>query len=503
MERNPLEHIDFTIRRRLNKGGVVLQGLQSFWTLVKALGLALIYFGIKHPAILLSWQLWAGFALLFILQMVFAYVQYKHFYYYVDEAQQELLIEEGVFNKSKTVIKFENILQVNIKQNVFQQALDLYGFEIESAGSKEKEADLYALDQQTADTLKAYLSRKGMSQANRPTGEILGGQSEESEGIFRIPNKDILLVSLFSNYTQGLVLFFAFLISTFEQTVGFANLPDMDTLSSFWLEFRENWVNMLAQIAFLGLLIILIPVLINLYKYLITYYNFSLEKLQNGNLIMHYGLFQLKDIILNKNRVQTVRFSDNPILRSMGLGVLSLHQITVSNSKPESAVIRMPGINHASRSILSELLFDRNIYSNLHVLRPKVGLLINRFFKASAVMGPILLYLHLILPACIFLGIAWAVYALAVIAQIIYFFNYQFLVSEQFLIKRSGIWDREEQVLPINRILSVQVSQSIIQKRFQTANLSVSTSSGALNLSYFQVEDVKLLSDKLIWQCNL
>lgn len=495
-----MKPIDFTLPRRLDKGGVILQGLRSFWQFLKTLGLAFIYFGIQYPRIFLTWQFWLALLGLFLLQMLWGYFRYRQFYYYADEENAEFIIEEGVLNKTKTVIKFENVLQINIKQDIIQQALDLYGIEIESAGSKDKEADLFALDEETAEALRQYLSAKELSKAQQgPTGSTKK-DTTYFETVFVIPNRHILAVSLFSNYTQGLGLFLAFVVSTFEQTIGFNNFPDPETWSGFATDFKDNWLNMTLQIVLMGMLILLVPILINLYRYFITYYNFSLRKSTNENLLMHFGLFQVKDIILHRHRVQTIHTMENPILRMLGLRVLSLHQIMVDVTKPETTTIRMPGISNASRAKLWTLLFDHPVYKDLTQLRPRIGLLVNRLMKAALILGPMLWYLHWTSVDGWILRAVWTLFILAALLQFVYYFNYKFLVGEEFLIKRSGIWDVDEQILPIDRLLSVEVSQSLLQKRFGTANLVVSTSSGILTFKYFSAGDLRQLSDRLIYQ---
>lgn len=494
VEKTRLPFIDFTKAQRLDTGGVILQGLASFGKLLRTLGLAVLYFAVKHPEFFLRWQFWMGLIVVFVVQMVFSYLQHRNFTYYVDEHKGEFLIQQGVFNKSTTVIKFENILQVNIRQNMIQQALDLYGFEIESAGSKDKEADLYALNEPTALALKEYLAQKHLGQI-----QVENSTSDEEETIFNIPNKNILAVSLFSNYSQGFGLFIAFVVTTFDRTIGFRNLPDFDGFEVFTANLQENWFGMLYQIVLIGLIILLIPIVINLFKYLVTYYNFTLNKNTSGNLLMHFGLFQLKDIILNRNKVQMIHITDNPILRRMGLGVLSLHQITVDSSKPESTTIRMPGINRIGRTKLWDVLFKQDIYQNVQVLRPKIGLLVNRLVKSTFILGSIILYLYVINSSSIIIATAWTITALVWVYNYIYYRNYKFLLGKNFLIRRSGVWDISDQIVPVNRILTVQVSQNFLQKQFNTANLTGSTSSGMFTFRFFALKDVQQISDIVLY----
>src|SRR5690606_26953871 len=125
----------------------------------------------------------------------------------------------------------------------------------------------------------------------------------------------------------------------------FEKLSELISLDTF-LEKSESLASSITFVSISVIatlfLIMLIPVIINLFKYFIKYYNFSMRREKNGNIMMKYGLFEVNDVLLNKEKVQKVTVSSNPILKKLKLQIITLRQV-VTDQKLENSILIIPG----------------------------------------------------------------------------------------------------------------------------------------------------------------
>jgi putative membrane protein len=56
----------------------------------------------------------------------------------LDNENEEFIINEGIFNKTKTIIQLNRIQQVNINQSLIQRLVGVYELDVDTAGSAKK-----------------------------------------------------------------------------------------------------------------------------------------------------------------------------------------------------------------------------------------------------------------------------------------------------------------------------------------------------------------------------
>ncbi len=488
--------MDFSQPHRLDAGGFIVEGLLSFGRVIRSLALPLVFIAVKNGHLFLTWQFWAILGGLVVVHFIYSYFRHRNFIFYVDEEAQTFVLSSGLLSKSKIVLKFENILQVNVRQNVIQQALDLYSLEIDSAGSKEKEVDLYALSEPTALALRDYLVAKNLSETENREG-VAQQEPIADELLFRIPNSAILLVSLFTNYKQGLLLFFTFLIGLIDVFRDF--IPTID-YEGYYQDYQAQWMNFIGQLLLVFGLILLIPIGINLVKYFLTYFSFSLRKNQKGDFMMHYGLFHLQQVIFNRKKIQMMSFVQNRILKLMDLGILSLLQVNTDPQQKDQGIIHIPGINTLSREAVWQLVFGRSLADEaVEIKKPKIGLFLSRMVKLTIITLAVAFLWYYRDGDVMGLWAICSLFILLSVYNIIYYGTYRLRIYGDCLVKEDGVWDQKEMVLPLDRIISVSVSQTIWQRMPKTANLHVSTASGEVVFRHFDRQALINLSNQLLY----
>src|SRR4051794_22578733 len=89
--------------------------------------------------------LWIGIAALLLGICLVAYLKYRNFTFFLDEGNEEFIINKGIWNKSRIAIPLDKIQQVNINQSLIQKIIGVHALEVDTAGSSGKEVSIRAI----------------------------------------------------------------------------------------------------------------------------------------------------------------------------------------------------------------------------------------------------------------------------------------------------------------------------------------------------------------------
>ena len=161
-----------------------------------------------------------------------------NFTFYIDDKNDEFIVNDGVINKTKTTIQLNKIQQVNIHQNLVQRLIGVYALSVDTAGSDKKEGNIKAISHPLALALKSKL----LDNENLKTVVSYENTVEVQETIptsETYPFLKINLVSLFkigitSNYVKsiGLILTFFFTIIENLHQIGKEDVIDEDKIET-------------------------------------------------------------------------------------------------------------------------------------------------------------------------------------------------------------------------------------------------------------------------------
>lgn len=494
----------FNLPQKLDSLGYVINILRTFVAVIKNFIFFIVYLLYKYRDNL-NLQYLSLFLFAFILVVtVISLINFRSFRYYVNDETSEFIVKKGFLSKSKVVIKLSNILQVNITQNVLQKALSLYSLTLDTAGSDAIEADLYALSEVQANDLRTLLlsrisTRKGVAQKAIDQDQV--DASSLTERIVSLSAKNILLVSLLSNYRQGLALFIAFSFSIFQ------NFKDI--LEVFESDYQDASINFIEEKAssslFMLILIVVvgfitIPFVMNIIRYYFKYYNFSIIRNPVGNFSMQYGLLKQVHKIFNKEKVKLISFRQNRILKRLGIGILSLEQLVVDVAKIDRSTIELPGVSVEDKDKVYCLAFGDSIFVNQKVLKASFGLFINRSLKTLLVFILIFLLIYFLdLSKSYSFPLAILLLGFGFLYNYLYYRGYSLVYNESFIIKRYGVWNEKELVIPMNRVQAIDVSQTIFQRRTYTSNLKLSTAAKSVRFDFFDQKDINDMANYILY----
>lgn len=495
--------------QRLNSLGYIINILRTFVKFIKQFIFLFVYLFIKNKEVLSSPYLGLIILGLLIAVALTAYVNFISFRYYINLEKGEFVVEKGLLSKSKIVIKFDNILQVNITQNILQKALSLYSLTLDTAGSDKVEVDLYALNGRVAKELKSILLTKINGAAQAEQTDLLEENLNPLSGqetILKLPAKNILLFSLLSNYRQGLALFFAFIAYLFQHIADAIETFEINDSEIDNLALHEYFYNpAISLILFLGIVIVTIPFLINIVRYFFRYFDFTIRKNQRGTFSMQYGLFNKVNTIFHQDKIQIITFKQNKLLKRLGIGILSLKQLVLDVSKGEKSSIDIPGIAVADRDAVYNLALGKNLLTDQTILKPKKGLLISRLIKMSIVFFVIVLIIlnfektNQTVPLNIFYPFLVIAFLSATIYNYLFYKRYTLIYNGEFLTKRYGVWNEKEIIIPMKRLQSTEVTQSFFQRYAQSGNFYVSTAARRISFKFFPLHEVNQIVNYMLY----
>lgn len=128
---------DFSQPQRQSVIGILVMFFYTLQQYARALWPMIVIWVFKFDEVNKAYFL-LGMLAVFVSIGVISYLKYLNFTFLLDSENQEFIITEGVFNKTKTAIQLCKIQQVNINQSFVQKLIGVYELNVDTAGSNIK-----------------------------------------------------------------------------------------------------------------------------------------------------------------------------------------------------------------------------------------------------------------------------------------------------------------------------------------------------------------------------
>jgi len=412
----------------------------------------------------------------FVFLAVYSFLNYRNFTFYIDEENEEFVVNDGIINKTKTTIQLHKIQQVNIKQNLIQRIIGVYALDVDTAGSEKKEGNIKAVSHQLAVALKSRLLENEGKKAG-------ASESEATEIILEnkvIPFLKINLVSLLkigitSNYVKsfGLILTFFFTIYENLHQAGADDYIKTESIEGF-VDDNSIW--------YTGLIVVLvmfsIVFLINVGRTLIKFFDFTVSK-QKGSLMLSYGLINTQSTILKPEKVQIVKVSSNYLQKKLNVLEIKIKQAISNEKQGSKSIIEIPGCNAFERDEILKLLF-KQLPQKGTMMKPNFRKLVFSIFLTIVVpLTGYWLFGHYV-ESRVFEYVNVALFY-SVFVLIVLFFgfrNYRLFVNENHIMKQNGAWDIDNNIIQIEKIQAITTSQLFWHKSLNIGSLTMHTAGG-------------------------
>ncbi|WP_339886985.1 PH domain-containing protein [uncultured Flavobacterium sp.] len=489
-------NFDFSIPQRQSLIGVVVLFANTLQKSVRALWpFILIVFFKKdsYSAI----QVYLGIVGIIIFIAIIAFLRYWFFKFYIDYKLEEFVIENGILNKTKTTIPFHKIQKVNIDQSLIQRIFNVHKVELDTAGSDKKEASISAISQEMAVELKQHLLENADKNTNS-TSEVF--HEEEPKSFITIGIPSLLKIGITANYIKS----FAYIFLVFTTVSDNLRQIGRDDLI-------DDNINQLEQIPIasliLGFLIFIFTaiIVVNLFITVIKYFNFTIKK-DKKSFVLTYGLLNIKNTIINPEKVQIIKLTQNFFQKKLDVNTIEIFQAS-SDIKRASAKdkTKVPGCNKSEKEQILKLLIGK-LPQHQKTLVPNIRkLLLSLFFLIliPVSIGLIINY-NINKFTLIEMVIVISIYVLF-FGTILYFSyrNYRLFISDEFIVKQSGAWDIDHEIMIPYKIQAIETQQFIWQKITNIGSIVLYTAGGRVSFSTGNYTEIKEQVNKWLYQVEI
>ena len=329
-------------------------------TLIKGLKLngILILLALKEQNWKLNLLIFAGILLLIVVGI------FDYFLKSYEVRDGAFIYTTGIINKKVKNINLENIQSIDTSSNILYQSFDLLSVDINLVGDNIK---IKPLKKDVALFLIEILNKI------RKSEECTFLEEEKVE----IAQKEILKLSLKDLAFYGLlrVRFFAALglILAFNDKIRDVFKYILGNEAYFDKLLQENAKSVIGDIKVLVLTIgifMILVVIASIIHTIVKYYNFVLTTKEN-NLLCKYGLLNKKSLIIDIDRIQSVKLIYPLRYRFFGLAKLSVETLTndvsedLSEKKSTIDVLPLVKKDFARNFVKNNLSIDLEYYDNV------------------------------------------------------------------------------------------------------------------------------------------
>jgi putative membrane protein len=411
----------------------------------------------------------------FLVTALIAYLKYVNFTFYIDDENDEFVINEGIINKTVTTIQLNKIQQVNINQSFFQRLVNVYAVDVDTAGSDNKEGNIKAISHALALDLKARLLENSAGTVRRTADELVLVDETEKQTFLKINILSLIKVGITSNYVKSvaLILTFFFTIQENLHSIGKDDLINEDAIEGFIANSSVVY-----SVFLFILLMFSVVFIINIVRTLVKYFNYTITK-QKGSLLLSYGLISTKSTIVKPEKVQIVTITRNYFQKKLNVLEVKIKQAVRDEKQHSKSQIEVPGCNEIEKDEILQLIFKQ---------LPQKGEMITPNFRKLVFS----IFLIIVLPVAGFFLFGMNIhpklldYSSFVIVYILFFLtilvfgfrNYRLFVNEDTVIKESGAWDIDHEIIKIDKIQAVSTSQLFWHKGLNIGTLTLHTAAG-------------------------
>ncbi len=492
--------VNFNKPQRQSSTGILVMFLDTLQKFGRAfLPIILIWFFKSKDATIIYILLIITVTILVIA--IVAYLQYLNFTFYIDDENDEFIVNDGIINKTKTAIQLNKIQQVNINQNLIQRIINVYGLSVDTAGSDTKEGKIKAISHAMALALKSKLLENEVVNINSLSEEVVLVNTQnlqsQSKPFLKINLLSLVKVGITSNYVKsiGLILTFFFTILENLRQIGKEDLIDQDKIEKTITNYPVFY-----GIFVFVLILFTIIFIINIARTVLKFFNYTIAK-QKGSLLLSYGLINTESTILKPEKVQIVKVSRNYFQKKLNVLEIRIKQATSDDKKNKKSQIEIPGCNNLEKDEILKLIFNQ---------LPEKGVMMQPNFRKLVFS----IFLTIVLPLSVFFifgkylkpevlqyshfAIAYTVFFLLIL--FFAFKNYRIFINENHIIKQSGAWDIDNEIIEIKKIQAITTSQLFWHKKLNIGSITLHTAGGNIAFQLGNYSQLKQYSNQWLYE---
>ncbi|WP_406827351.1 PH domain-containing protein [Pedobacter sp. KACC 23697] len=489
---------NFSKPQRESALGIVIMGAHMMLKIGKATFFLFVIAFVKMSGTSFAY-LMLGIAAIIVFSFIFAYLWYLKFTFFLDQEKQEFVVNKGIFNRDQVIIQLDKIQQVNINQNILQKIIGVYGLKIDTAGAHGEEVSIKAIDETSAYILKEHLLNSDTTTETQRQVDLKNNKTAEAP-FLKISSWTLFKVGLTSNYGQSLAL-----IVVFFYTVIYEGRQLLDAFKINQDQIQSTVTGMLTIVTIFILVACLLIVLliVNLVR---TFYKyFELEISEHSNtLLLSSGLIAKKNTLVSPNKVQITKYSQNYFQKKLNMLNMSLKQAHFGQSKKghemQGNTLEIPGCNAGERDELLKMILGKVPFKEKTFIPDWRFLNLPIFFKLIVPVSIFLIITFNVPELKPYIGFSIAYLIIGVLMIYISYRRHRISVSQDFIIKTSGIWDIANEIVMPNKIQAITTFQYPWHKGVDVGHLTLHTAAGQIHFKYGNYTEIKQLVNYWLYQ---
>ncbi len=425
-----------------------------------------------------------GFAFILLFLLIRAILIYKNFQFKIKD--EHFILNQGILKKTNTAIPFHRIQNINFKQNLIQQIINVHEVSIETAGTSKTEISIKAISLEKATALKEIIT------TNKAFNASLATEKEtEIKPLLSIGIKELFKVCLTENHLRNLFLFLAVIIGFYQQLQQLTDSLGKTEILDGFIKENTNAVTASVFLIFLLLIIIIVVALLTSFvKVFLVHFNLKVFLKKNAFEI-NQGLFTKKSIVLKKQKVQNITISTNPLKRLIGISFVNFKQAVSGklNNKKKEKLIRIVGCKKDQIETIKNSLFNVDDVEN----REKN--FADNYYKRRIFLFTFLFLIVVYSALYLTFSKVEIFYSIILVIPIVVFLIFKkvnkrfYKISDAMLLVGKGLIETHITYLEIFKVQNIKMKQTVFQKRSNVADIILQTASGKIKIPCIPFSD--------------
>ena len=398
--------------------------------------------------------------------IAYQYLAWRRFRYGI--GADEIVIESGILSRTRRSIPFGRIQDVDIERGPLQRLFGLAKLRIETGGAGRDEGVLDSVSVGEAERLQTAL-RLARSDSNMAA--VGSPAPPERTFLFAMSIPRTLLSGIF-NFS---LVYLAGLFAVLQWADDW--LPFDPYNASRWIGLAERYGGRWSPAAILSLALValLLGVLTGIARTLARDYNFRLS-LEPAGFRRERGLFTRTEVLIPKRRVQLALLESGPLRRRLDYHRLLFQTLGGGGAgesgrqavAPLARAAEIAPILSAQDGLEAAAPAELKRVSSRHVLR---RLILAGALPLAAILAAALLFTPILF--------ALALLPFPVAAAFLSRRFHRYGVRGGVLHVQSGVLRRRQWLIPLDRVQSLRLRRTWLQRRLGLATLSIDTAGGS------------------------
>lgn len=429
-----------------------------------------------------------------ILGFIYSVIAFFKYYFYLKE--DKLVVQKGVFKKSKVEIPFERIQTINFEQNLIHRVFNVVRVNMDTAGSASSELQINALDRDIAQRFSDIILSHNKDVVSSEDGEAVSVRTARRR-IFSLSIPQLLKVGATANHLRSGAIIIAFFFWIWDNIREYST-DLQEQLEDSIPDATELVMGSLVILLFLLIAFMVIAFLISMTRTILTYYDLHMYRRGDGFMIQA-GLLSRKEKAAKDHKIQIVQWTQNMLQKWTDVFELQLKQ-AASMAINERKSLKVVGLDEQDINNCRSYLFKeydeeldsmemkhvhpyyrfKRLYYWTLFTWPIIGIMIWRdSFDIAAIIG--ILYL-----------------VLGILGSILNYKKKQYGISSKLLRINGGTFGRAATLMFIHKIQSMTISSTPFQRRRQLGSLDIHTASGAVRIPDIAYSDCLGIKNRFI-----